>query len=85
MCLSRQQCPLWVISRHFALQSAMSLYPRKRTSTDIPSVSILPNESLGFQRRALIANCAPSRRTPFPFARVRRSHLPRVPRRRMHG
>src|SRR5262249_49884423 len=25
------QCPLWVISGHFALQSACLLYPRKRT------------------------------------------------------
>ena len=26
-----RQCPLWVISRHFAVQSPCPLYPRKRT------------------------------------------------------
>ena len=25
------RCPLWVISRHFAVQSACPLYPQKRT------------------------------------------------------
>ena len=27
-------CPLWVISRHFAVQSPCPLYPRKRTSAN---------------------------------------------------
>src|SRR5262249_45847586 len=29
--LSGQPCPLWVTSRHFAVQLACLLYPRKRT------------------------------------------------------
>jgi len=31
MCLSKQQCPLWVICGHLAVQSSCPLYPRNRT------------------------------------------------------
>src|SRR5262245_28243996 len=31
MIVDSQECPLWVISEHFAVQSPCPLYPRKRT------------------------------------------------------
>src|SRR5262249_14965090 len=38
-CLSRQECPLWVRSRHMQCKIACPLYPRKQTLAATPSVA----------------------------------------------
>jgi len=42
-----KQCPLWVISGHFAVQSPCSHYPRKRTFVSASDMSTVKSLDIG--------------------------------------